>query len=94
VLTRGYAYFYEPSGERRTRISIRKALILCAAGHTAEHLEEAGVADAMRRIMLGDRLLGVGVQEARLEILGGMMPGDNTHRSKNLARAYRLGRQF
>lgn len=52
------------------------------------------MADAMRRIMLGDRLLGVGVREARLEILGGMMPGDNTCRWKNLERAYRLGRQF
>ena len=83
VLTLGYAYFYEPDNQRRTRNSIRKA-----------HLEETGVAAAMRTITLTDRLLGVGVQEARLEILGGMMPGDDTYRQRNLDHACQLGREF
>jgi hypothetical protein len=48
----------------------------------------------MRRIMLGDRPMGAGVQEARLKIMGGMMPGDNTHREANLERAYQLGRDL
>jgi NAD(P)H dehydrogenase (quinone) len=92
VLTYGYAYFYNEAEERFTKISIAKALVICPAGHTAEHLEETGVAEAMRRIMLNDRLLGVGVREARLEILGGMMPKDDTYRQANLAKAYALGR--
>jgi NAD(P)H dehydrogenase (quinone) len=92
VLTYGYAYFYSEAEERFTRISIEKAIVICPAGHTVEHLEETGVAEAMRRIMLNDRLLGVGVREARLEILGGMMPKDDTYRQVNLERAYELGR--
>ena len=48
----------------------------------------------MRRVMLDDRLLGVGVKQAQMEILGGMMPLDDTHRERNLRRAYELGREF
>ena len=75
-------------------MSIDKALVLCSAGHTEDHLEETGIAASMRRIMLHDRLLGVGVQQAHMEILGGMMPLDDTYREENLQRAYELGRRF
>lgn len=76
VLTYSYAYFYDDKGNRGTRIDIGKALVLPTAGHTVEHLEETGIADSMRRIMLNDRLQGVGVKEARMEILGGMASYD------------------
>ncbi len=94
VWTYGYAYFYDTDNARRTQIDIRKALVLCPAGHTVEHLEEIGVAESMRRIMLNDRLLGIGVKEARMEILGGMLPKVDTYRAANLERAYRLGLEF
>ena len=94
VLTYGYAYFYDEDEQRSSRISIEKALVLCSAGHTVEHLEETGIAESMRCIMLNDRLLGVGVKTAQMEILGGMMPGDDTYRRENLSRAYELGRAF
>jgi NAD(P)H dehydrogenase (quinone) len=94
VWTYGYAYFYDTDENRGTRIRIRKALVICPAGHTIEHLEEIGIAEAMRRIMLNDRLLGIGVAEARMEILGGMLPKVDTYREQNLARAFRLGREF
>jgi NAD(P)H dehydrogenase (quinone) len=94
VWTYGYAYFYDVNEARGTRINISKALVLCSAGHTVEHLEETGIAEAMRRIMLNDRLLGIGVKEARMEILGGMLPKVETFREANLARAYELGRTF
>ena len=94
VFTCGYAYVYDVAGARGTRIGVEKALVLCSAGHTAAHLEEIGIADSMRRVMLDDRLLGVGVKEAHMEILGGMMPLDNSHREENLRRAYELGRTF
>lgn len=94
VLTCGYAYLYDATGARGTRMSVEKALVVCSAGHTAEHLEETGVAGSMRNIMLQDRLLGVGVKRASLEILGGMMPNDDSHREPNLRRAYDLGRNF
>jgi NAD(P)H dehydrogenase (quinone) len=59
-----------------------------------EHLEEIGIAESMRRIMLNDRLLGVGVKEAHMEILGGMVGNDPAVRRRNLERAYELGRTF
>ncbi len=94
VLTSGYAYVYDVTGARGTRMSVEKALVLCSAGHTAVHLEEIGIADSMRCVMLNDRLLGVGVKQAHMEILGGMMPFDDSHREENLRRAYELGRAF
>lgn len=92
VLTYGYAYCYDDQGNRSTKIAIEKAVVICSAGHTVQHLEETGIAQSMRRIMLNDRLLGVGVKEARMEILGGMMPNDNTFPQSNLEKAYWLGR--
>lgn len=94
VLTYGYAYFYDENEERYTQINVKKAIVVCSAGHTTEHLEETGIAESMKRIMLNDRLLGVGVKEARMEILGGMMPKDDTYRKENLDRAYDLGRNL
>lgn len=91
VWSHGYAYYYDTNEQRHSKISVKKALVICTAGHTVEHLEETGIALSMRRIMLYDRLLGIGVKEARMEILGGMMPGVNTFREENLKRAYNLG---
>jgi NAD(P)H dehydrogenase (quinone) len=48
----------------------------------------------MRCIMLNDRLLGLGVKEATLEILGGMVEQDPVIRERNLQRAYEMGRRF
>jgi NAD(P)H dehydrogenase (quinone) len=94
VWTLGYAYDYEEGGHAAPGIGIEKALVICPAGHPAEHLEETGIAQSMRCIMLNDRLLGVGVKEAMLEILGGMVEQDPAIRERNLQRAYELGRTF
>ncbi len=94
VLTYGFAYVYDAAGARSTKIGIEKALVLCPAGHTEQHLEESGIAESMRRIMLNDRLLGIGVAQARMEILGGMMPHDQTCGERNLQRAYEFGRNY
>jgi NAD(P)H dehydrogenase (quinone) len=48
----------------------------------------------MRHVMLDDRLLGVGVKEAAMEILGGMVEQDPAIRERNLQRAYELGKTF
>jgi NAD(P)H dehydrogenase (quinone) len=94
VLTYGYAYFYDESAQRRTEIEIKKAIVICSTGHTLEHLEQIGIAESMKRIMLEDRLLGIGVRQAQMEILGGMMPKDETYRRQNLEKAYHLGRNL
>lgn len=94
VWTMGYAYFYDSFGDRHTRIRVQKALVITSAGHPVEHLEETGVAESMRKIMLHDRLLGVGVQQAEMVILGGIMPGDESCRKSGLATAHELGKNF
>ena len=94
VLTFGYAYDYGEGGEHVSRMSVEKALVLCPAGHPVENLEEIGIAESMRRVMLGDRLLGAGVGKAHMEILGGMVENCPTTRQKNLEQAYQLGREF
>jgi len=52
--------------QRHSRVRVKRAIVICTAGHTVEHLEETGIADAIRRIMLNDRLLGVGIGEAAM----------------------------
>jgi NAD(P)H dehydrogenase (quinone) len=94
VLTLGYAYSYAEGQHVTSKIRTAKALVLCPAGHTLEHLEEIGIAESMRRVMLGDRLLGVGVKQARMEILDGMTGNDGAVRKRNLERAYQLGSEF
>ncbi len=94
VWTYGYAYYYDEDGQRQTRVTVKKAVVICSAGHTIDHLEEIGIAESMRRIMLNDRLIGVGVKEARMEILGGMTPQNDSFKEENLKRAYNLGKNL
>jgi NAD(P)H dehydrogenase (quinone) len=94
VFTYGYAYVYEDDEHVDSRMHLRKVLVICPAGHTNEHLEEAGIAESMRCIMLNDRLAGVGAVDAGMEILGGMTPVNESVKRKNLDRAYELGRTF
>jgi NAD(P)H dehydrogenase (quinone) len=94
VLTHGYSYRRGGWGQRQKPVSIAKALLLCPAGHTVEDLERGGVAQAMRTIMVGDRMPGLGAREVTMEILGGMTNDDGTNRRRNLARAHQLGKNF
>lgn len=50
VWTYGFAY-----GERKMK-KLKKAIFLVIAGHTLEHLKEYGHYDAMKTVMLGDRI--------------------------------------
>ena len=65
------AYFYDENEGRYTEIEIKKALVMCSAGHTLKHLEEIVIEGSLKVIMLNDRLLGVGVGEARIKFLEG-----------------------
>jgi NAD(P)H dehydrogenase (quinone) len=94
VHTSGFAYVYEEGAHLTSRFHPEKALVLCPAGHTIEDLDKAGIAEAMRRVMIEDRLLGVGAKTAHMEILGGMVPGDAKVSERNLGRARELGRDF
>lgn len=94
VWSYGYAYAYEADRSRCTRLRIRKALALSPAGHTDEKLDALGIREAHHRVMIEDRLLGVGIPEARLELLGGLSGNPIEVRQQQLERAKALGRAF
>ena len=88
VWTYGFAY-----GEK-TMKELDKAVILCSAGNPIEHLEEYGLLDSMKRVMLGDRLFGRAKQMEFVVF-------DNTSRENelreknwdaNLQKAYEIGK--
>ena len=73
VYSVGYAYGYDASGDRSHRMkTVPLGLVLCTAGHPNEFLEEIGIAESMRRVMLDDRL-GKRFQHKDMLILGGTL---------------------
>ncbi|MBP1626699.1 MAG: putative oxidoreductase [Holophagaceae bacterium] len=94
VWTYGYAYAYEADRSRTSQLRVQKALALCLAGHTDEKLEALGLRDAHYRILVEDRLLGVGIPEAHLEIMGGLSGNLPERRTELLLRARSLGQAF
>lgn len=93
VFTQGFAYQFE-GGKFEGLLKLKKALALVSAGDTVENLEAGGLAAAMRRVMLDNRLRGCGVAEAELAILGGLQDADEALRQRNLEKAYALGKDF
>ena len=94
VYTLGFAYAYANGQHTTSQIKVKKALILCSAGHTVEYLEETGIAESMRVIMIKDRLLGVGIPKAKMVILGGMVVEELKVREQNLETAFHLGQNL
>lgn len=95
VWTYGFAYVYEEEGAHATsNLHMAKALVICPAGNTLQKLKDTGIAESMHRVMIKDRLLGAGIKDARMEILGGMTGGGPQQREKNLERARQLGNEF
>ena len=90
VWSYGFAY-----GEK-TMKTLEKGLILCSAGNPKERLEEFGILDSMKKVMLGDRLFGR-VKQAEFVVF------DNTsrenqlrekNREQNLKTAYEMGKKL
>ena len=90
VWSYGFAY-----GEKTMKV-LDKAMILCSAGNPIERLEEFGLLDSMKKVMLGDRLFGR-VRETEFIVF------DNTSRENelrdknwrmNLQKAYEIGKTF
>ena len=52
VWSYGFAY-----GEKAMK-ELDKAIVLCSAGNPIERLEQFGLLDSMKKVMLGDRLFG------------------------------------
>ena len=90
VWSYGFAY-----GDKTMKM-LDKAIILCSAGNPTKLLEEFGLLDSMKKVMLGDRLFGR-VKESKFVVF------DNTSRENdlreknwdaNLKKAYELGKNF
>ena len=94
VWSLGYAYFYDETNQRKSTIKPKKALVICTAGHTVDHLEETGIAQSMKCIFIQDRLNNVGIANAKMEILGGTITGEEEIKQKHIKTAYELGRNF
>ena len=88
VWTYGFAY-----GEK-TMKTLEKGLILCSAGNPLERLEQSGILDSMKKVMLGDRLFGR-VKQAEFVVFGNTSR-ENELREKNwdrnLETAYEKGK--
>jgi NAD(P)H dehydrogenase (quinone) len=73
VYSVGYAYGYGENGEKiRKMKKIKYGLIICTAGHPNDFLEETGIAESMRTVMLNDRL-GIRFENKEMVILGGTL---------------------
>ena len=90
VWSYGFAY-----GDKTMKL-LDKAMILCSAGNPIERLEQFGLLDSMKKVMLGDRLYD---RAKQLEFV----VFDNTSRENelrtinwetNLQKAYELGKTF
>ncbi|MBQ4271067.1 MAG: NAD(P)H-dependent oxidoreductase, partial [Clostridiales bacterium] len=88
VWSYGFAY-----GDKTMKV-LDKAVILCSAGNPLERLEEFGLLESMKKVMLGDRLFGR-AEEMEFVVF------DGTSREKaqrtenwdlNLQKAYELGK--
>jgi NAD(P)H dehydrogenase (quinone) len=90
VWSYGFAY-----GDKTMKL-LDKAICLCSAGNPIERLEQFGLLDSMKKVMLGDRLYG---RAKQLEFV----VFDNTSRENglrtenweaNLQKAYEKGKTF
>ena len=90
VWSYGFAY-----GEK-TMKTLEKGLILCSAGNPLDRLQQFGILDSMKKVMLGDRLFGR-VKQAEFVVF------DNTSREnelreenwdRNLKTAYEKGKNL
>ncbi len=88
VWTYGFAY-----GEKTMKM-LDKAVILCSAGNSIERLEQFGILESMKKVMLGDRLFGRAKQTDF--IVFDSTSRENELREKNwdanLQKAYDLGK--
>ena len=92
VWTSGFAYSPDPQMN-----ILKKALFLVSAGKTLETLEETGESNAMRIVMLGDRIRNRAL-EKEMMIFDGTTHWDEARRNERLTghliNAYKAGLNF
>lgn len=90
VYSVGYAYGYDSSGNKQVNMKKqRMGLVLCTAGHPNDFLDEIGIAESMRKIMIDDRL-GQRFENKQMIIFGGTLDIEKV-KGTHLMKAYEIG---
>ena len=90
---RVWSYGFAYGGNKKMKM-LEKGLILCSAGNPLERLEQFGLLDSMKKVMLGDRLFNR-VKQAEFIVFDSTSrenPLRKQNWDKNLAVAYEKGR--
>jgi NAD(P)H dehydrogenase (quinone) len=77
VYTAGYAY-KQDSGTEQMKL-VDYGIVLCTAGHPNDFLDEIGMSESMRKVMIEDRL-GKRFKEKEMYILGGTLELDKNRK--------------
>jgi len=91
VYSVGYAYGYDSEGNKIKKMeTVKYGISLCTAGHPNTFLDEIGIAESMRKVMIEDRL-GMRFNKKEMIILGGTIDREkveNEHSDivKNIAK--------
>ena len=91
VWTYGFAY-----GDRKMK-KLKKAIVLCVAGHTLEHLKKYGHYDSMKTVMLGDRIFDRAENKEMLILDGTTKSNPELRQSnwnKHLKVAFEIGKNL
>jgi NAD(P)H dehydrogenase (quinone) len=91
VWTFGFAY-----GDNRAMKPLQKGLVLCVAGNTLEYFERTGLGDAMKKVILNDRLFDR-VKSKEMIIFDATsreLKERELNREKHLTRAFDAGAYF
>jgi len=88
VWTFGFAY-----GDKRSMKQLEKGLVLCVAGNTLEYFENTGLGDAMKKVMLEDRLFDrfKSKEMIILDATSREQPEREQNRVRHLKRAFEAG---
>jgi NAD(P)H dehydrogenase (quinone) len=91
VWTYGFAY-----GENRAMKQLAKGLVLCIAGNTKEYFHETGLLEAMKKVMLNDRLFDrVKTKEMLVfDASSRELPDREANWDKHLEKAFQAGAEF
>ncbi|MBN1790856.1 MAG: NAD(P)H-dependent oxidoreductase [Bacteroidales bacterium] len=93
VYSVGYAYGCDDKGIKQLAMKKQKlGMVLCTAGHPNEFLDETGVAESMRNVMIDDRL-GTRFENKHMVILGGTLYMDQV-KEKHLVKAFEIGKNI
>lgn len=93
VYTVGFAYGYDDQRSTESKMATKqKGIVLCPAGHPNDFLEEIGIAESMRKVMLEDRL-GKRFTQKEMYILGGTLDLEKVSAS-HLKKAFEIGKKL